>query len=187
LSQKPLIDSRVLLVLLAIDRDLAASARDLGCGCGGVLHAANFPRKPRGGPRTCDPDFESRFSFCCAVEGCRRRATPPSVRFLGRRVYLATVVILISALRQGESPRRMAVIRREFGVDARTVQRWQTYWRDEFPSSEVWRLLRIRWVGLSGPMPGDLLARVGAPDPVVVVLRELAECASLASRAGHAA
>jgi hypothetical protein len=40
-----------------------------------------------------------RFSFCCDRDGCRNRATPPSVRFLGRKVYLGAVVMLISASR----------------------------------------------------------------------------------------
>ena len=43
-------------------------------------------------------EYAERFSFCCAVDGCRKRATPPSLRFLGRKVYLATVVTLISAM-----------------------------------------------------------------------------------------
>jgi hypothetical protein len=42
--------------------------------------------------------FDRRFSLCCGREGCRRRATPPSVRFLGRRVYVGAVVIVASVL-----------------------------------------------------------------------------------------
>jgi len=34
--------------------------------------------------------------FCCAVDGCRSRATPPSLRFLGRKVYLAAIVVLVA-------------------------------------------------------------------------------------------
>ena len=30
--------------------------------------------------------------YCCAEEDCRRRRTPESVRFLGRRVYAGLVV-----------------------------------------------------------------------------------------------
>jgi len=37
--------------LSTIDEDLAARSRLLGCSfCGGVLHSARYPRKPRGGP-----------------------------------------------------------------------------------------------------------------------------------------
>ena len=42
------------------------------------------------------------------MDGCRTRATPPSLRFLGRHVYLATVVTLISAMQLGTTPSRLA-------------------------------------------------------------------------------
>ena len=35
-----------------------------------------------------------------------KRATPPSVRFFGRKVHLAAVVVLVVDMRQGPSPRR---------------------------------------------------------------------------------
>jgi len=44
-------------------------------------------------------------SFCCALDGCRSRATPPSLRFLGRKVYLAAIVVLIAILRHGATAR----------------------------------------------------------------------------------
>ena len=71
--------------LSAIDEDLAAKSRVQGCGfCGGVLHSARYPRKPRGGPMQAQASsLTTRQSFCC--ERCRRRTTPASVRFLGRR------------------------------------------------------------------------------------------------------
>jgi hypothetical protein len=45
-------------------------------------------------------------SLCCSRDGCRRRMTPPSVRFLGRRVYLGAVLVLVSAMQQGSLPGR---------------------------------------------------------------------------------
>ena len=36
--------------LFSIDQDLAETARQKACPCGGRLHRANYPRKPRGGP-----------------------------------------------------------------------------------------------------------------------------------------
>ena len=95
--------------LLVFDRDLAASARAARCWlCGGPLHSASYDRKPRGCPGGLGQGYAERFSFCCAVDGCRRRTTPPSLRFLGRHVYLATVVTLVSALMLGITPSRMA-------------------------------------------------------------------------------
>ena len=98
--------------LLSIDKDLADSTRQQGCSCGGRLHCANYPRAPRGGPDHLPEEYRCRFSFCCDRDGCRKRMTPPSVRFLGRKVYLGAVVILISAMRQGPTPRRFTSFRR---------------------------------------------------------------------------
>ena len=81
-------DATLYDVLLKVDRDLAAEAKAARCSCGGTLHSARYPRKPRGGPDPLDPEYGHRLSFCCAVDGCRQRVTPPSVRYLGRRVYL---------------------------------------------------------------------------------------------------
>ncbi len=75
--------------LLAVDEDLAAETRKKGCLCGGRLHSANYLRKPRGTPVQLPEPQRLRLSFCCDRDGCRKRATPRSVRFLGRKVYLA--------------------------------------------------------------------------------------------------
>ena len=90
--------------LFSIDQDLAEQARQKKCPCGGCLHRANYPRKPRGGGEDLPQEYDFRLSFCCEREGCRKRVTPPSVRFLGRKVYLGAVVILVAAMRQGPSP-----------------------------------------------------------------------------------
>ncbi len=86
--------------LFSIDQDLAETVRKQGCPCGGCLHRANYPRKPRGGGKGLPESYRHRLSFCCASDGCRKHATPPSVRFLGRKVYLHAVVILVAAMRQ---------------------------------------------------------------------------------------
>ena len=109
--------------LFAIDQDLAETARKQGCPCGGRLHCANYPRAPRGGSDHLPEEYRYRFSFCCDREGCRRRLTPPSVRFLGRKVYLGAMVILISAMRQGPTPRRVRELSTLFGVDRATIAR----------------------------------------------------------------
>ena len=75
--------------LLTVDQDLAEETRKKACPCGGRLHSANYLRKPRGTPVRLPEQECLRFSFCCDRDGCRKRATPPSVRFLGRKVYLA--------------------------------------------------------------------------------------------------
>jgi hypothetical protein len=49
------------------------------------------------------------------------------VRFLGRKVYLAVVVILVAAMRHGPTPRRLRLLSEHFGADRRTIARWQTF------------------------------------------------------------
>jgi hypothetical protein len=70
--------------LLTIDQDLAETTRRHGCPCGGRLHRSNYPRKPRGDCDTLSDTYNTRFSFCCDRDGCRKRSTAPSVRFFGR-------------------------------------------------------------------------------------------------------
>ena len=132
--------------LLAIDKDLAESTRRKGCSCGGRLHCANYPRAPRGGPDDLPDGYNHRFSFCCDRDGCRKRLTPPSVRFLGRKVYLGAVVILVSAMRQGPEPHRVRELSRLFGVDKATIARWQAFWRDHIPQTPFWKIARARLV-----------------------------------------
>ena len=114
------------------------------CPCGGRLHRANYPRKPRGGPDDLPEQYHQRISFCCERDGCRKRRTPPSVRFLGRRVYLGAVVVLTSAMRQGPSPRRVRELSRLFGADRRTIARWQVFWWEHFPRTQFWKVARGR-------------------------------------------
>jgi hypothetical protein len=134
-------------LLLACDRDLADTARaGRCCQCGGVLHSATYPRKPRGRPVKLGPEHDRRFSFCCAVDGCRSRATPPSLRFLGPKVYLAATVVLIAIMRHGATPKRVQQINEAVGVDRRTVERWRTWWRDSFTVMPFWRIARAAFM-----------------------------------------
>ena len=132
--------------LLSIDKDQAECTRQKACSCGGRLHCANYPRAPRGGPDDLPQGYNSRFSFCCDRDGCRKRVTPPSVRFLGRKVYLGAVVILISAMRQGPTPRRVRELSRLFDVDEATIARWQAFWREHIPHTPFWKIARGRLV-----------------------------------------
>jgi len=133
------------LFLFSIDEDLARRTREKACACGGRLHCANYPRKPRGGGNLPE-QYDYRLSFCCDRDGCRKRVTPPSVRFLGRKVYLGAVVVLVAAMRQGPSPRRVAELSRLFGVDRRTIERWRVFWEEHVPQTPFWKVARGRLV-----------------------------------------
>jgi len=135
-----LADAELPALLLKFDQDLAAECRSRGCPiCSGVLHSARYPRKPRGGPGHLPADYERRFSFCCAVDGCRKRATPASLRYLSRKVYLAAAVVLISAMRCGSLPARLRYLEELLGVSRRTIYRWRVWWREVFPETPFWR------------------------------------------------
>ena len=157
-------DATLYEILQRVDEDLAAQARAGGCPCGGRLHRAVYPRKPRGGPAGLGAGYEHRLSYCCATEGCRRRTTPPSVRFLGRKVYLGAVVTLVSALRQGPNPTRVRVLQDLFGVGERTLRRWRQWWQRMFAEGAFWRGARGRFMPAVTPseLPRAVAERFGA-------------------------
>jgi hypothetical protein len=131
--------------LFGVDKDLANQARQKKCPCGGRLHSANYPRKPRGGCANLPESYSYRLSFCCEKDGCRKRTTPPSVRFLDRKVYLAAVVVLVAAMRHGPSPRRVRELTALFGADRHTIARWCTFWREHVPQTSFWKLAQSRF------------------------------------------
>jgi len=155
-----LADATLFTALLAIDQDLAMTAQTGGCRlCGRRLDHADYPRKPRGGPATLGPAYDRRLSFCC--DACRKRLTPASVRFLGRKVYLGAVVVLASVLRQGPTPTRVARLRDLLGVSRDTLARWHRWWRDAFVRTAFWKAARSRFARPvdEGDLPRSLLAR----------------------------
>jgi hypothetical protein len=127
-------------LLVKIDQDLAAETRSAGCPhCGGSLHSAKYPRKLRETLGLEGNEETRRISFCCSVDGCRRRVTPPSVRFLGRKHYMGAIVVLLSALAQGPNPKRTQQLEALFGVSRRTLLRWQAWWKETVPTTTFWR------------------------------------------------
>jgi len=138
-------DGRLRKLLEHGDEDLARECREGGCGlCGGVLHSAKYQRKPRGVEGV--EGWNRRHSFCCAEEGCRKRHTPPSLRFLGRRVYVSVVVVLAAAMMHGLKPRRVERLRQIAGLDAKTLERWRAWWLETFIDSGFWKGAKARFM-----------------------------------------
>lgn len=130
-------------LLLAIDRQMVEACQASDCPhCGGRLDRSDYPRKPRGEPDDVPEEFSIRFSLCCSVDGCRRRLTPTSVRFLARRVYVGVAVLLVAAALQGLSPARIKRLSQAFGIPARTARRWLEWWQTSFAESAFFRSLR---------------------------------------------
>jgi hypothetical protein len=147
--------------LMQQDEAIARQVAGADCPeCGGPLHRADYDRKPRGGViARAGEEFVRRFSLCCGREGCRKRATPPSLRFLGRRVYLGAVVLVVSIAAQALAT--AAAIKATTGVPARTAGRWLGWWRGPFLDSAVFVWLRARLVGVAaGDVPTSIVERL---------------------------
>jgi hypothetical protein len=165
--------------LRQIDDQIADEARAKGCHCGGRLHSARYPRKPRGGPGEIGAAFTSRRSFCCAEEGCRRRVTPPSACFFGRRIFFGPVFVVTSALRGALSQRQLKRLREQVGVSRRTLRRWAAWWQSDLPATRFWKAAQALLAPpapAASTLPGSLLARFAgdAEKQLVALLRFLA-------------
>jgi hypothetical protein len=122
------------------DEAEAALVKAAGCPhCGGVLHVSNYPRKARGlGSEFAEMSW--RISFCCAL--CRRRISPKSVRFLGRKVYSAVSLVIAGVLRgQGVKVAKTCGL---IGMSAETQRRWNLWWSVLVQSSSWWSAARAQ-------------------------------------------
>jgi hypothetical protein len=178
-----------LRILLDLDSRTLRQTQAAGCPwnrCRSRLDRADYARKPRGVLPELEKDTSKRGSLCCSKEGCRRRTTPPSVVFLGRRVYAGVAFILLSILRFGATDKRQADLRRGLqrelelrgmmSPDLSTLRRWRDWWRHSLPESPFWRATRGRLVRpVTGEhLPAGLLELcVGDPGTQMVALLRL--------------
>ena len=180
-------DSSVWSRLFQIDQQIAEQVRSSGCQrcSGGPLHVANYPRKPRGEHRdVLGPQYERRLSFCCAV--CKLRTTPPSVRFLGRKVYLGAVISFISAGGEALNAEQLKHLIEALHLPSQTRYRWRRWWSRQVSSSKCWRALS-GWFSPpipSSALPGELLARLRGFDLTARVIQLLQLMAPLTTRTG---
>ncbi len=149
------------LSLIKLDKLLFEEQRAQDCTfCGGPLHQANYPRSPFGVPLEHREHYEERFSLCCGH--CRRRNTSPSVRFFGRRWFVAPLIILISSLLHGPSYKGCEQLNRLFGIriSTKTWKRWQRWWQDIFRATHF-------WISKTGIVP---IAQLNGPFPRIFLL-----------------
>ena len=140
--------------------------------CEGPLYRSDYRREPRGAlVAGAGEEMVIRFSLCCGREGCRKRATPPSLRFLGRRVYLGAVVIVAAMLAQALGAKEA---RRATGVPTRTTNRWLGWWQNAFISTDVFMAVCARLVGVAvKDVPLAIVLRLG--DTIEERVRRLLE------------
>lgn len=152
--------------LLRIDEDLAAKTQADGCRrCGEVLHKNRYQRKPRGGG-LINLGQGPHFCLSLTCKTCGKRHNPPSVRFLGSRVYVAATVVLASALRFGLTDARMARLSEWLRVPERTIARWRHWWLKDFVESLFWKNARARFMPpvVHAALPASLLEQFKDPD-----------------------
>lgn len=128
-------DDKFCSQLLIIDLEIATKVKEERCPyCGGRLDRADYPRKPRGGIiAKAGEKFDRRISLCCSQEGCRKRVTPPSVRYLGRKVYLG-VTVLTTSFNELATLRAKEILT-QTGIFPQTVRRWSNWWKGPFSRS----------------------------------------------------
>ena len=114
------------------------------------------------------------------------RRMPPSVRFLGRRVYWAAVVVLVSAMASGITATRAARLHECVGVSVRTLQRWRVWWLGTFVAGALWRGAKGRFAPPvdEGGLPASLVERFIAADEQQQLILALRFLSPLTTRSG---
>jgi hypothetical protein len=182
------VDASFLQGLAQFDAACAARVQAAGCrSCGGLLDRAPYPRKPRGELGEAADAYSTRMSFCCRCEGCRRRATPPSLRFMGRKVYIAVLVIVASAAGRTMSLSGPGLPKRVHDVPVRTVRRWLSWWEGLFALGAFWAEAKGFFATpvAEGDLPTSLLERLGGATTVALekMLRFLAPITTESAKA----
>jgi hypothetical protein len=83
-----------------------------------------------------------------------------SVRFLGRRVYLGLAVVLMSSGRV-EATSTVAQLSEILAVPVRTIQRWRSWWAEQFPLTPLWQAACARFMPpiVLSQLPASLIER----------------------------
>lgn len=148
-------------LLFRLDQDLADQHQAARCPhCDGPLHHGNYQRQPRGLLEKIPSNYFIRQSFCCGNPACRRRSLPPSILFMGRRVYWHGAILAVMALRQRKpQSASKASLARLFDVSRQTIRRWAEYFQEIFPKSDQWQRLRGMVLArvVDHDLPGALL------------------------------
>lgn len=137
-------NKRLFYQLYNIDKETAQRYRQWPCPhCGDPLYFANYYRKPRGEPEGIPEEYFIKFSLCCGTQGCRQRLSPPSTRFLGRKVYWSPVILsIITDCQNHFKGKTLADLTRHTGISRHTLKRWLGFFRNTFPASPTWRKIR---------------------------------------------
>ncbi|MDP3652999.1 MAG: hypothetical protein Q8R67_15075 [Rhodoferax sp.] len=110
-----------------------------------------------------------------------------SVRFLGRRLYLGLIVVLMSVRRTTLSAQAVQLAD-ALGVPERTIARWRHWWLQVFPTTPLWQAACARFMPPvdTQHLPTSLIERFSGPS-AEVAMRLLAFLRPLSVRPRYAA
>jgi hypothetical protein len=145
-------------ILQSFDQDMSDALKAKGCGhCSGKLDISHYQRKPRGLEWADLTDVScARYSLCCREESCRKRSTPQSLRFAGRKVYCSVFIVLFTLLQERGDLHAQQHLRKKFGLSLTTARDWVQLFKSRLPAS-LWAkdlqsrgIFRIHEPGLLG-------------------------------------
>jgi hypothetical protein len=181
-------DPKLAQWLWEIDQELARECHSKRCQhrhkdgspCAGKLYCGDYPRSLRGCAEEVRKFFDWRFSFNCAV--CDKRATPPSVRFLGGAQRSTAVLVLIEA----RGARSVRWLSEQLDIPVRTVKRWRRWWHERFVASKFWHKHRADFAPPveKDLLPGGARERFRAVDAVERLIQFLRFLSPLSIRSG---
>ena len=93
----------------------------------------------------------------------------------GRRVYVGVTVLLLTAMLHGVNERRARELGEKLGQDKKTLNRWRTWWLEQFPKSQFWKEAKGRFCEPPKEecLPLSLLKYFGVPEDSEGLLRLL--------------
>ena len=137
-----------------IDQEIADEFFRTGCcrHCKSKeLSRSDYPRDPRGIPKDASEEiinkYSCRFSFLCRK--CRRRTTPPSVRFMGRKIYATLGVLWVSLENERGALPGLEELRQLMGkcLSDVTIERWLNWWQSKVWNSPFWKEFQGQLLG----------------------------------------
>ncbi|MDQ3232367.1 MAG: hypothetical protein M3Q07_11145 [Pseudobdellovibrionaceae bacterium] len=135
-------------ILQSFDEDMSNAMKALGCKhCGGKLDIGHYQRKPRGLEWADLTDVSNtRYSLCCREESCRRRSTPLSLRFAGRKVYCSVFIVLFTLMQERGDQHAQLHLHKKFGLSLATARGWVQLFKSRMPSSSWAKDLQSRGI-----------------------------------------
>jgi hypothetical protein len=183
-SPKEYLTASVLLWMLEEDR--SACEKHWGKPCPfckrGVLHRGHWQSKGELPKEFLAPaGFLLRFSLCCSNRKCRRRFSPPSLRFPPGGKYSTAVILLVKLMHLPKSETRARKLAELFCVSLSTVRRWIFRWRAFCATKTKWSQEQGAIFQLGGGGFDDVLSAIRKinANPDMMFLALVKQCHSL--------